>query len=171
MKIVDDEDNLVSQGTVGELCLRGPYIFSGYWEDPEETKKTIDAEGWVHTGDLAKMDSEGFYYIVDRKKDMFISGGENVFPVEIEEVIYKHSDILEVAVFGTTDEKWGEVGVAAIATKSGNKIPLEDLKKLLEDKLARYKHPKYYEFYKELPKSAAGKLLRREVKNKYELVK
>ncbi|OLS16734.1 MAG: Long-chain-fatty-acid--CoA ligase FadD13 [Candidatus Heimdallarchaeota archaeon LC_3] len=167
MKLVDDENNTVSQGSIGELCLRGPHIFSGYWDDLDETNKTIDSNGWVHTGDLAKKDEEGFYYIVDRKKDMYISGGENIFPVEVEEVIYKHPDILEVAVFGIPNEKWGEVGVAAIATKSGNKISDDELKQLLEDKLARYKHPKYFQYYKELPKSAAGKILRREVKKSF----
>ncbi|MHA2366432.1 MAG: acyl-CoA synthetase [Candidatus Hodarchaeales archaeon] len=167
MKIVDDDNKNVPPGEVGELCLRGPHIFSGYWEDSEETNKTIDLDGWVHTGDLARIDDEGFYYIVDRKKDMFISGGENVFPVEIEEILYKHPAVLEVAVFGIPDEKWGEIGVAAIAQKPSVKIKENELKQLLEKNLARYKHPKHIKFYEELPKSAAGKILRRKVKNSY----
>ena len=169
MKIVDDEGKIVAVNEVGELCLKGPHRFSGYWNNEEETKRTIDSDGWVHTGDLAKQDEEGFYYIVDRKKDMFISGGENVFPVEVEEVIYKHPNVLEVAVFGVTDEKWGEVGVAAIAPKQNLTVSEQEIKNFLQDKLARFKQPKYYVFYKELPKSAAGKILRREVKKEFKL--
>lgn len=167
MKIIDDDNNPVEPEIVGELCLRGPHIFSGYWENEDATNATIDTEGWVHTGDLAKTDSEGFYYIVDRKKDMYKSGGENVYPVEVEDVLYKYPDVLEVAVFGVQDEKWGEVGAAAIAPKKGKVITENNLKEFLNDKLARFKHPKYYIFYDELPKSAKGTILRREVKNKF----
>ncbi len=167
MKIVDDDNKPVDSEIVGELCLRGPHIFSGYWENEEATNATIDSDGWVHTGDLAKTDSEGFYYIVDRKKDMYKSGGENVYPVEVEEILYKYPDVLEVAVFGVPDEKWGEVGAAAIAPKKGRKITEDTLKEFLNDKLARFKHPKYYIFYDVLPKSAKGTVLRREVKSKF----
>ncbi|TET08331.1 MAG: long-chain fatty acid--CoA ligase, partial [Candidatus Thorarchaeota archaeon] len=107
MKIVDDDNVTLSDEEVGELMLRGPHTFSGYWEEPEESAKVIESDGWVHTGDLVKRDSDGFYYIVGRKKDMFISGGENVFPSEIEDVLYKHPAILEAAVIGVPHEKWG----------------------------------------------------------------
>ena len=167
MKIVDDDNNIVAPDVVGELCLRGPHVFSGYWENEEATKSTIDSDGWVHTGDLARKDPEGFYYIVDRKKDMYKSGGENIYPVEVEEVLYRYPDILEVAVFGVNDEKWGETGVAAIAPKLGKRISEKDLNEFLNDKLARFKHPRHYIFYKELPKSAKGTILRRKVKDDF----
>lgn len=163
MRVVDDNGNDVPTGNVGELILRGPHIFSGYWNEPEETVKTIEPNGWVHTGDLAMKDDEGFYFITGRKKDMFISGGENVYPTEIEELLYKHPSILEAAVVGIPHEKWGEVGKAVIVLKSGRSLSEEQILEYLGGKLARYKIPKYYEFREELPKSAAGKILKREL--------
>lgn len=162
-RVVDDDNKPVSLGKAGELLLRGPHAFSGYWEEPEETAKTIEADGWVHTGDLVVVDDEGFYFIVGRKKDMFISGGENVFPTEIEEVLYKHPSILEAAVIGVPDEKWGEVGKAVVSLKKGASLTPEEIHKYLDGKLARYKIPKYYEIRDSLPKSAAGKILKREL--------
>ena len=167
MKIVDDNNNPVGPNIVGELCLRGPHVFAGYWDNEKATRAMIDQDGWAHTGDLAKTDDDGYYYIVDRKKDMYKSGGENVFPVEVEEVLYKHPNVLEVAVFGVKDEKWGEVGAAAIAPKKGKTVTENDLKEFLIDKIAKFKHPKYYIFYEELPKSAKGTILRREVKEEF----
>jgi fatty-acyl-CoA synthase len=165
MKIVNKDTNeLVKQGEVGELLLKGPHIFSGYWDEPEETEKTIEPDGWVHTGDLAKQDSEGFYYIVGRKKEMYISGGENVFPVEIEEILFKHPAIDLVAVIGVPDEKWGEVGKALITLKANKSITIEELREYLKDKLAKYKIPKYFEIKDSLPTSATGKILKRELK-------
>ena len=164
MKIIDTESNLiVKQGEVGELLLKGPHIFSGYWDEPEETKKTIELDGWVHTGDLAKQDEDGYFYIVGRKKEMYISGGENVYPVEIEELLYKHPSIDLAAVIGIPDEKWGEVGKAFITLKPGKDISIDDIRDYLLEKLARYKVPKFYELKKELPTSAAGKILKREL--------
>jgi fatty-acyl-CoA synthase len=162
-RVVDDDNKPVLPGKVGELLLRGPHAFSGYWEEPEETAKTIEPDGWVHTGDLVQVDEEGFYFIVGRKKDMFISGGENVFPTEIEEVLYKHPSILEAAVIGVPDEKWGEVGKAVVSLKKGASLTPEEIRQYLEGKLARYKIPKYYEVRDSLPKSAAGKILKREL--------
>ena len=163
-KIVNSEtNNLVNQGDIGELLLKGPHIFSGYWDEPEETKKTIEADGWVHTGDLANQDEEGFYYIVGRKKEMFISGGENIYPVEIEELIYQHPAIDLAAVIGVPDEKWGEVGKAIITLKSGKSINVEGLREFLKPKLAKFKIPKYIEIRDSLPTSAAGKILKREL--------
>ncbi|MHA2140795.1 MAG: acyl-CoA synthetase [Candidatus Thorarchaeota archaeon] len=166
VKIVDDDNNMVEEGRAGELLLRGPHAFSGYWEEPEETAKVIESDGWVHTGDLVIRDKDGFYYIVGRKKDMFISGGENVFPTEIEEILYKHPKISESAVIGVPDEKWGEVGKAFIVLRSGESMTDEELRKHFDGRLARYKIPKYYEFREELPKSAAGKILKRELEDK-----
>lgn len=165
MKIIDTKTNLiVKQGDVGELLLRGPHIFSGYWDEPEETKKTIEPDGWVHTGDLAKQDQESYYYIVGRKKEMYISGGENVYPVEIEELLFKHPSIDLAAVIGIPDEKWGEVGKAFITLKPGKEISTDNIRDFLLQKLARYKVPKYFEIKEDLPTSAAGKILKRELK-------
>ncbi len=163
MKIADDDCNQVPTGEIGELMLRGPHIFSGYWDEPEETAKTIEPDGWVHTGDLAMKDEEGFFFITGRKKDMFISGGENIYPTEIEELLYKHPAILEAAVCGVPDEKWSEVGKAFIVLKPGKNLDQEELLNYLKDKLAKFKIPRYYEFLDELPKSAAGKILKREL--------
>jgi fatty-acyl-CoA synthase len=145
--------------------LRGPHTFSGYWEEPEESAKVIESDGWVHTGDLVMRDNDGFYYIVGRKKDMFISGGENIFPSEIEDVLYKHSAILEVAVIGVAHEKWGEVGKAFIVLKDGESLADDEIRQFMDGKLARYKIPKHYEFRGDLPKSAAGKILKRELED------
>ncbi|MFW9908525.1 MAG: long-chain fatty acid--CoA ligase [Candidatus Thorarchaeota archaeon] len=163
MRVVDDHGNEMPAGAVGELMLRGPHTFSGYWDEPEETSKTIEHDGWVHTGDLAMRDAEGFYFITGRKKDMFISGGENVYPTEIEELLYKHPSILEAAVIGVPHEKWGEVGKAFIVLKPGKSLIEKEILEYLDGKLAKYKIPKHFEFRDELPKSAAGKILKREL--------
>ena len=158
-----DTNEIVAQGEVGELLLRGPHIFSGYWDEPEETKKTIEPDGWVHTGDLVMQDEDGFYYIVGRRKEMYISGGENVYPVEIEEILFKHPAIDLAAVIGVPDEKWGEVGKAFITLKSGKQLEVEEIRKYLSEKLGKYKIPKYYEIRDSLPTSATGKILKREL--------
>ena len=164
MKIVDTKTNkIVKQGEVGELLLRGPHIFSGYWDEPEETKKTIEIDGWVHTGDLAKQDEENYYYIVGRRKEMYISGGENIYPVEIEELLFKHPSIDLAAVIGIPDEKWGEVGKAFITLKPGKITSSEEIRKYLSERLARYKVPKFFEIRDSLPTSATGKILKREL--------
>ncbi|MFW9997722.1 MAG: long-chain fatty acid--CoA ligase [Candidatus Odinarchaeota archaeon] len=165
MKIVDTEKGTeVKQGEVGELLLRGPHIFSGYWDEPDETRNTIEPDGWVHTGDLVQQDEEGFYYIVGRKKEMYISGGENIFPVEIEEILFKHPAIDLAAVVGVPDEKWGEVGKAFVTLKPGQSVTAEQLRGYLTEHLARYKVPKYYEVRDSLPTSAAGKILKKDLK-------
>jgi fatty-acyl-CoA synthase len=164
--IVDDENREVKTGEVGELMLRGPHAFSGYWDEPEETAKVIESDGWVHTGDLVMKDKDEFYYIVGRKKDMFISGGENVFPTEIEEILYKNPKVSESAVIGVPDDKWGEVGKAFIVLRNGESMTTEEVRAYFDGKLARYKIPKYYEFREDLPKSAAGKILKRELEEK-----
>ena len=164
MKIINTKSNkIIQRGDVGELLLKGPHIFSGYWDDPEETKKTIEPDGWVHTGDLAKQDEDGYYYIVGRRKEMYISGGENVYPIEIEELLFKHPAIDLAAVIGVPDEKWGEVGKIFITLKSGKTISKEEIRKYLTERLAKYKIPKYFEIRDELPTSAAGKILKREL--------
>jgi fatty-acyl-CoA synthase len=165
MKIVNLENQKqVKPGETGELMLRGPHIFSGYWLEPEETCKTIDVDGWVHTGDLARTDAEGFYYIVGRKKEMYISGGENVFPVEIEEILYKHEAVDLTAVIGVPDEKWGEVGKAIVTLKPNKQVTPDELRDYLIPRLAKYKIPKYFEIRKEIPLSASGKILKKDLK-------
>jgi fatty-acyl-CoA synthase len=164
MKIVNTETNkVVKQGVVGELLLKGPHIFTGYWDEPEETKKTIESDGWVHTGDLAMQDERGYYYIVGRKKEMFISGGENVFPVEIEELLFRHPAIDLAAVIGVPDEKWGEVGKAFLTLKPGKNVTPDEIKAYLVERLAKYKVPKYYEICDNLPTSATGKILKKDL--------
>ncbi|MFW9819493.1 MAG: AMP-binding protein [Candidatus Thorarchaeota archaeon] len=165
MKIINTKtEKIVNQGEVGELLLKGPHIFSGYWDEPIETKKTIEPNGWVHTGDLAMQDDDGYYYIVGRRKEMYISGGENVYPVEIEELLFRHPAIDLAAVIGVPDEKWGEVGKAFLTLKSGETLDVEDIRNYLIERLAKYKIPKYYEIRDSLPTSATGKILKRELK-------
>ena len=164
MKIIDTKtDKVVKQGEVGELLLKGPHIFSGYWDEPEETKKTIEPDGWVHTGDLAIQDNEGFYYIVGRRKEMYISGGENVFPVEIEELLFKHPAIDLAAVIGVSDEKWGEVGKAFVILKPDQETTPEEIRNYLTERLANYKIPKYFVIRDSLPTSATGKILKKDL--------
>jgi fatty-acyl-CoA synthase len=164
VKIIDTETNAeVSQGEVGELLIKGPHVFSGYWNNPEETKKTIEPDGYMHTGDLVRMDEEGFFYIVGRSKEMYISGGENIYPIEIEEVLYKHPAISLAAVIGVEDEKWGEVGRAFVTLKPNKTVTPEELREYLLKNLAKYKVPKYFEIRDDLPLSGAGKILKRKL--------
>ncbi len=165
-RIVDDENKPVTPGEVGELILKGPSMSSGYFNNPEASRAAIDMDGFFHTGDMARMDSEGFYYIADRKKDMFISGGENVYPVEIEKALYEHPAVLQCAVIGIPDEKWGEVGKAFIVKRSGMEASDTELLEHCKARLAKYKIPKAITFMDALPVSAAGKILKRELKNK-----
>ena len=165
MRIIDTKTNRdVKKGDIGELLLKGLHIFSGYWEEPEETRKTIERDGWVHTGDLATQDEDGFYYIVGRRKEMYISGGENIYPIEIEELLFKHPAIDLAAVIGVPDEKWGEVGKAFLTLKPGQSLKSEEIRNYLAAKLAKYKVPKYFEIKDSLPLSATGKILKRELK-------
>ncbi|MGQ9720014.1 MAG: acyl-CoA synthetase [Candidatus Jordarchaeum sp.] len=167
VKLVNGKGEEVRVGMPGELLIRGPHTFSGYWEMPGETSKTIDKDGWVHTGDIVMKDGGGFYYIIDRKKDMYISGGENVYPVEIENIIYQHPKIAEVAVIGVPDEKWGEVGKAIIVPKPGETITKEEIMEFCKDRLAKYKVPKYVAVVESLPKSPAGKIPKKDLRMDY----
>ncbi|MCZ7569295.1 MAG: long-chain fatty acid--CoA ligase [Ardenticatenaceae bacterium] len=166
-RIVDDDNRPVSVGAVGELVLKGPSMCSGYFNNPQATAEAIDGAGWFHTGDLASIDEDRFYFIVDRKKDMFISGGENVYPAEIEKLLYEHPAIHMCAVIGVPDETWGEVGKACVILKPGATASEEDLIEFLRLRLARYKVPKRVEFLKEFPVSPAGKILKRELRKQF----
>ena len=162
--VKDDAGNQLPVGEVGELCIRGPQVMAGYWQRPEETAKVIDAEGWLHTGDMAKMDERGFFYIVDRKKDMILVSGFNVYPNEIEDVIAGHPGVLEVAAVGVPDEKSGEA-VKVVIVKKDPALTAEQVKAFCKENLTAYKHPRMVEFRTELPKSNVGKILRRELRD------
>ncbi len=163
-RIVDDAGRPVAVGAVGELVLKGPSACAGYFGNPEATAAAFDAEGWFHTGDLARADADGFYYIVDRKKDMFISGGENVYPVEIEGVLYQHPAVALCAVVPTPDPRWGEVGRAFVVLREGQGATPEALLDHCRAHLARYKIPKEVVLRESLPLSPAGKILKRELR-------
>jgi len=162
--IQDEEGKLLGVDEVGELCIRGPQVMAGYWQRPEETAKTMTAEGWLKTGDMAKMDANGFFYIVDRKKDMILVSGFNVYPNEIEDVIAAHPGVLEVAAVGVPDEKSGEA-VKVVIVKKDPKLTAEDIKNHCRGELTGYKLPRYVEFRTELPKTNVGKILRRELRD------
>ena len=164
-RIVDAEDRDVAPGEVGELVLAGPHVCSGYWRRPEATAEA-NRGGWWHTGDLVRCDSEGYYYIVGRKKDMLISGGENVYPAEIEGVIVTHPGVLEVAVIAQPDPRWGEVGLAVVVPREPGSLSPEDILNYCAGKLARYKIPRSVRFVESLPRNAMGKVMKAElVKN------
>ncbi len=161
-RIVDDEDRDLAVGEIGELVLRGPVCTPGYWRNPEATSHAIK-NGWFHTGDLVRKDAEGYHYVAGRKKDMFISGGENVYPVEVERFLSTHPAIREVAVIGVPDAKWGEVGKAFIALKTGCEISSREILAFCEGNLAKYKIPKSVAILTELPKGDSGKILKRKL--------
>ncbi|BCT93845.1 long-chain-fatty-acid--CoA ligase [Lysobacter helvus] len=159
----DESGNRVAQGEVGELCIKGPQVMKGYWQRPDETANVMDAEGWLHTGDMAKMDEKGFFYIVDRKKDMILVSGFNVYPNEVEDVIAMLPGVLEVGAVGVPDEKSGEAVKVVIVRKDPN-LTAEEVKAHAKENLTGYKQPKYVEFRTELPKTNVGKILRRELR-------
>jgi fatty-acyl-CoA synthase len=163
-RIVDEAGNFLGPEQVGELILKGPSYCSGYFNDPLATAQALDDQGYFHTGDLAKFDYEGYFFIVDRKKDMFISGGENVYPAEIEATLYKHEAVLQCAVVGEPDPKWGEIGVAFVVLRPEATFTDEDLISFMQDHMASFKVPKRIIFRDELPISGAGKILKRELK-------
>lgn len=162
--IKDDTGNMLPAGEVGELCLKGPQVMRGYWQRPDETAKVMDADGWFHTGDIAKMDENGFFYIVDRKKDMILVSGFNVYPNEVEDVVAAMPGVLEVAAVGVPDEKSGETVKVFIVKKDPN-LTEEQVKAYCRENLTGYKRPHYVEFRKELPKSNVGKILRKELRD------
>ncbi|WP_028917694.1 long-chain fatty acid--CoA ligase [Pseudoxanthomonas sp. J35] len=162
--IKDDDGKEVPQGEVGELCVKGPQVMKGYWQRPEETAKVIDADGWLHTGDMARIDEKGFVYIVDRKKDMILVSGFNVYPNEIEDVVAAMPGVLEVAAVGVPDERTGEA-VKLFVVKKDPSLTAEQIKAYCREALTGYKQPRYIEFRTELPKSNVGKILRKELRD------
>jgi fatty-acyl-CoA synthase len=156
-RVVDDDMNDVPPGEIGEIVYRGPTLMQGYWNKPEATAEAF-AGDWFHSGDLVRVDDEGFVFVVDRKKDMIISGGENIYCAEVENVLFEHPMIREAAVIGRADEKWGEVPVAIVAAAQA--LTLGDLEQFLNERLARYKHPKELVLVDELPRNASGKVVK-----------
>jgi fatty-acyl-CoA synthase len=165
-RIVDESGRDVAVGEVGELWIKGPNITPGYWNRPEATAESI-TDGWLHSGDAARQDEEGYYYIVDRWKDMYISGGENVYPAEVEDVIYQLPDVAEVAVIGVPDERWVEVGKAVVVRKPGAELGEAEILRHCVGRLARYKVPKSVVFIDEIPHNATGKILKRELRDRF----
>ncbi|MCX7856376.1 MAG: acyl--CoA ligase [Deltaproteobacteria bacterium] len=165
LRIVNEKGEDVKIGEVGEILVKGNGIMKEYYKNPEATFKTI-REGWLYTGDLAKMDDEGFIYIVDRKKDLIISGGENIYPAEIEAVLHRHPKIFDVAVIGVPDERLGEAVAAVICPKTGEKLTVEEMKSYCEQNLPRYKRPRHF-FFDEIPRNPSGKIEKQKLRAKY----
>ena len=163
VSILDDTGAHLPPGATGEICVRGPGVFAGYHDNPEATEKAT-AHGWFHTGDLGHRDGRGFLYITGRASDMYISGGSNVYPREVEEVLLTHPAVAEVCVVGMPHEKWGETGVAVLVLNPGATFDAAGLAAHVEGKLARYKHPGAYVVWPEMPKSGYGKVVKRDVK-------
>lgn len=166
-RVVDDHNQPLGPGQIGELILKGPSRASGYFADPQSSAEVIDADGWFHTGDLATYDEGWYFRIVDRKKDMYISGGENVYPAEIEKVLYQHPAVHMCAVVGLPDPHWGEVGLACVTLQPGASTTAEELLAYLQRHLARYKVPRRVAILDSLPISGAGKILKRELRQRF----
>jgi len=150
----------LQEGERGELIIKGPKVMKGYWENQEETATAL-RDGWLYTGDIATMDEEGYFYIVGRKKDMIIASGYNVYPIEVEDIIYQHPAVRETCVYGVPDSYRGETVKAAIVLKKGKSVTEQEIREFCVQRLARYKVPRSFEFREQLPKSAVGKILRR----------
>ena len=150
----------------GEVCTRGPNVMKGYWNRPEATREVLDDDGWFRTGDVGYFDADGFLFICDRVKDMVITGGENVYPAEVESVLFEHPSIAEVAVVGLPDEKWGETVVAVAALKPGRTLTLEELQAFATERLARYKVPRRLQLVEALPRNPTGKVLKYQLREK-----
>jgi fatty-acyl-CoA synthase len=166
IRIVDDEGNDVAPGGIGELLIKGPNITPGYWNKPDATKSSF-TDGWLHTGDAARQDEEGFVYIVDRWKDMYISGGENVYPAEVENVLFQLPEVADAAIIGVPDERWGEVGKAIIVRKPDRQLEEGDVIQHCLKNLAKFKVPQSVTFVEALPRNATGKVLKRELRAQF----
>ena len=162
MKVVDDDGDEVAQGEVGEIVIKGHNVMKGYWQREDATAETI-RDGWLHTGDMGKVDEDGYFFIVDRKKDMIIRGGYNVYPREIEEVLYEHPAVREAAVLGIPHDEYGEEVAAAVALKDGADASPDELREFVKGQVAAYKYPRRIWFVEDLPKGPTGKILKREI--------
>ena len=166
VKIVDENDNALGPNEKGEICVRGRHIMMGYWKNPKLTDEVMKG-GWYHTGDMGYLDEDGYIYMTDRKADMIISGGENVYPKEVEEVIYRHPAVKECTVISSPNEKWGEIVQAVVVLKPDAKASEEDIMEHCKKVLAGYKCPKAVAFWNELPKTVVGKIMKKEIKSKF----
>jgi long-chain acyl-CoA synthetase len=163
VSIQDDEDRSRPVGEVGEVCVKGPNVMAGYYRNPEETARAV-RDGWLHTGDMGRLDADGFLFIVERKKDLIIRGGFNIYPREVEEALYAHPQVAEAAVVGMKDPLMGEDVVAFVVVKDGQRASAEEIAAFCETRLARFKCPKQIRFVDSLPKSPIGKILRKELR-------
>ena len=166
VEIMDDKNNILPAGQTGEICVSGDLVMKGYYKNPEKTAETI-IDGWLHTGDVGHMDAEGYLYITDRKKDMIISGGFNVYPQEVEQVLWSHPAVSDCAVIGVPDEKWGEAVKAVVELKPGQTVTPEELIALVKEKLGSVKAPKTVDIIPELPRSTNGKVLKKDLRAQY----
>ncbi|HEU5105248.1 MAG TPA: long-chain fatty acid--CoA ligase [Solirubrobacterales bacterium] len=162
MKVVDEDDNEVPQGEVGEIVIRGHNVMKGYWQRPEATEEAMRG-GWFHSGDIGRVDEDGYFFIVDRKKDLIIRGGYNVYPREVEEVLYEHPKIREAAVLGVPHDQWGEEIGAAVVLHEGEELSPEEVSGYVKERIAAYKYPRLVWFMDDLPKGPTGKILKREI--------
>jgi acyl-CoA synthetase (AMP-forming)/AMP-acid ligase II len=166
VEVHDDEDEPVGAGGRGEIVVRGPSVMKGYWRRPEQTADALRG-GWLRTGDVGLVDEDGYIFVVDRVKDMYISGGENVYPAEIEKVLCEHPGVAEAAVIGISDERWGEAGRAVIVLRAGSAPDEAGLSAWLAERLAKFKIPTSFVFADSLPRNATGKLLKPELREMY----
>ncbi|MGB0092232.1 MAG: AMP-binding protein [Solirubrobacteraceae bacterium] len=163
MRVIDDDGTEVPQGDVGEVAIRGDNVMKGYWKLEQATAEAIDADGWFKTGDMAKVDKDGYLFIVDRKKDLVIRGGHNIYPREIEEVLYEHPAVRQAAVIGIPHDQLGEEIAAAIVLKIGAQCSPEELREFVKQRVAAYKYPRHVWLVDELPEGPTGKILKREI--------
>ena len=167
VQVLNDAGQPVEGDEIGEICVRGPDVFAGYWRAPESTRDVLDDAGWLRTGDLARVDSEGYIYIVDRKKEMLVSGGFNVYPMEVESVLARHPAVYEVCVIGVPDAHWGEAVKAVVVLREGAQATADELMQCAREQLAGFKVPRSVDFVDQLPKNANGKLSRKDVREPY----
>jgi len=166
VKIVDDNDKPVPTGEIGEVCVKGKHVMLGYWKNPKLTAEVLRG-GWLHMGDMGYMDEDGYLYLTDRKADMIISGGENVYPKEVEDIIYQHPAVQECTVVSAPDAKWGEIVQAVVVLKPEQKATEQDIIEHCKRRLAGYKCPKAVAFWDEIPKTIVGKIEKKKIKEKF----
>ena len=164
--VLDESNRPLRAGSIGEVCIRDPVVMKGYWQDAKATKEAFKGN-WYHTGDLGKFDDNGYLYLLDRKKEMIISGGSNIYPREVEQILLLHPDVIEVAVVGIPDRLWGESVLALVRAREGAPVTEADLVKLCRANLGGYKKPHHFRFVADLPKNAYGKILKRDLKQQY----
>jgi fatty-acyl-CoA synthase len=167
VRIVGDDNQDVPQGEVGEILIRGGSVMKGYWNRPEATAEAIDKDGWFRTGDAGFMDEEDYIFIHDRVKDMIVTGGENVYPAEVENALFAHEAVADVAVIGIPDERWGEAVKAIVVLQPGVEAPAADIIAWVKTRIAGFKVPKSIDFIDALPRNPSGKILRRELRDPY----